>query len=166
MTIDAINPATGETISTYDEMSPSDVSAIIESAHDAFLDWRGTDFGDRAKLMGRAAELLRARSKEYADLMAREMGKPVTGGLAEVEKCAWVCEYYAENAHYFLADEIVETDATRSYAAHRPLGVILAVMPWNFPLWQVFRFAAPALMAGNAGLLKHASNVPGSALAI
>ncbi|MBW2260839.1 MAG: NAD-dependent succinate-semialdehyde dehydrogenase [Deltaproteobacteria bacterium] len=166
MTITAINPATGETIATHDEMSPGDVSDIIEGAHAAFLEWRETDFGDRSILMGRAAEILRARRMEYAELMAREMGKPLTGGIAEVEKCAWVCEYYAENAHYFLADEIVESDASRSYAAHRPLGVILAVMPWNFPLWQVFRFAAPALMAGNAGVLKHASNVPGSALAI
>ncbi len=166
MTIDAVNPATGETIATYEEMSPEEVAGIIESAHAAFLEWRETGFADRATLMGRAAEFLRARRQEYAELMAREMGKPVTGGISEVEKCAWVCEYYAENAHYFLADEIVETDASRSYVAHRPLGAILAVMPWNFPLWQVFRFAAPALMAGNAGLLKHASNVPGSALAI
>jgi succinate-semialdehyde dehydrogenase/glutarate-semialdehyde dehydrogenase len=166
MSIDVINPATGETCKTYEEMGPEEVSDIIERARAAFLEWRETDFAERATLMRRAAEILRARRDDYAQIMAREMGKPVTGGVAEVEKCAWVCDYYAENAHYFLADEIVETDATRSYVAHRPLGVVLAVMPWNFPLWQVFRFAAPALMAGNAGLLKHASNVPGSALAI
>lgn len=166
MAITAVNPATGETIATYDEMGPDEISSIIAGAHEAFLAWRETGFGERSALMRTAASVLGERKKLYAELMAREMGKPVSGGIAEVEKCAWVCEYYAENAHYFLADEIIETDATRSYAAHRPLGVVLAVMPWNFPLWQVFRFAAPALMAGNAGLLKHASNVPGSALAI
>jgi succinate-semialdehyde dehydrogenase/glutarate-semialdehyde dehydrogenase len=116
--------------------------------------------------MHEAARILRARSQRYAVLMAEEMGKPVRDGRAEAEKCAWVCEYYAERAESFLAPEPVETDATRSLVFFQPLGVILAIMPWNFPLWQVFRFLAPALMAGNAGVLKHAANVPGCALAI
>jgi succinate-semialdehyde dehydrogenase/glutarate-semialdehyde dehydrogenase len=116
--------------------------------------------------MARAATILRDRAREFGELMTAEMGKPVAGGVAEAEKCAWVCDYYAENAEEFLADQEVESDATRSFVTFQPIGVVLAVMPWNFPFWQVFRFAAPNLMAGNAGLLKHASNVPGCALAI
>jgi len=166
MTIEVINPATGERVRTHEEMTPDEVSRRLELAHQAFLRWRETDFSHRAGPMHRAAEILRERKDQYAELMAVEMGKPIAGGVAEAEKCAWVCDFYADHAEAFLADEPVETEAGKSYAAHLPLGVILAVMPWNFPLWQVFRFAAPALMAGNTGVLKHASNVPGSALAI
>jgi succinate-semialdehyde dehydrogenase/glutarate-semialdehyde dehydrogenase len=139
---------------------------VIRGVDRAWRSWRRTSFEERAAPMRRAAEILRKNAEEYARLMALEMGKPVTGGRAEAEKCAWVCDYYAECAERFLRDEPVSTDASRSYVAFRPVGPVLAVMPWNYPFWQVFRFAAPALMAGNAGLLKHASNVPGCALAI
>jgi len=166
MSLEVVNPATGETVVSYKEMSPDDTAAAVAAAHEAFLEWRGTGFEERAVLMRNAGELLRVREEKLARLMAEEMGKPVREGRAEVAKCASACDYYAEQAPGFLADETIQTEATRSYVAFRPLGVVLAVMPWNFPLWQVFRFAAPALMAGNAGVLKHASNVPGSALAI
>ena len=166
MTIESINPATRETLETYDEMVPADVDAAIEKAHQAFLDWRRVPFAERAELMHGAARILRQSSGDHARLMAREMGKPVAEGRAEVDKCALTCDYYADHAERFLAPETIATDAAKSYVAHEPLGVVLAVMPWNFPFWQVFRFAAPGLMAGNVGLLKHASNVPGSALAI
>ena len=164
--IEVLNPTTGEQVRTYDEMSPVEVIEIIQKGHDAYDDWRRTDFGHRAALMREAAHVLRDRADQYAELMALEMGKPVREGRAEIEKCAWGCEYYADNAESMLQPKPVETDAAKSYVAFQPLGVVLAVMPWNFPMWQVFRFAAPALMAGNAGVLKHASNVPGSALAI
>lgn len=166
MAMHAINPATGETINTYDEISPSDVERRIERAHEAFLGWRRTSIDERAALMRRAARELREQATAQAQLMALEMGKPIVDGRAEVDKCAWVCDYYADHAERFLQPEIIETDATKSFVTFQPLGVILAVMPWNFPFWQVFRFAAPALMAGNAGVLKHASNVPGCGLAI
>lgn len=166
MTIQAFNPATEEIIRSYEEMSSAEVASIIEKAHQAFLVWKETDFEHRSKLMKKAGELLKTNKEEYAKLMTAEMGKPIAQGRGEVEKCAWVCEYYAEHAKEFLASKTVATDATRSFVAFRPIGIVLAVMPWNFPFWQVFRFAAPALMAGNAGLLKHASNVPGCALAI
>ncbi len=164
--IETINPSTGERLASYPEMQPEAVRSIVQRVGTAFCEWRTTPFGERSRLMGQAARLLRHRQEELADLMAAEMGKPLPQGRAEVEKCAWVCEYYAENAQGFLADEVAPTDASRSFVAYRPLGVILAVMPWNFPLWQVFRFAAPGLMAGNAGVLKHSSNVMGCALAI
>jgi len=166
MSLEVVNPATGETVARYDEMTPVEAEAAVAAAHQAFLPWRRTEFAQRAALMRKAAERLRDREDELARLMAGEMGKPVKQGRAEVAKCAAICDYYADKAPEFLANEIIETEASRSYAAFRPLGVVLAVMPWNFPLWQVFRFAAPALMAGNAGVLKHASNVPGSAMAI
>ena len=166
MSITVINPTTGETIKTYRELAPEETAAAVEQAHEAYVSWRKTGFSHRAGLMKEAAAVLRRRKDELAELMALEMGKPVRDGRAEVEKCAWVCEYYADNAEGFLSNENVETEARKSYVTFQPLGVVLAVMPWNFPLWQVFRFAAPALMAGNAGVLKHASNVPGSALAI
>lgn len=166
MAIESVNPATGETIASYQEMSQEEVSLAIDGAHRAFLAWRETPFAERARLMKRAAAGLRARREEFAVLMAREMGKPLSGGRSETDKCAWVCDFYAEQAEGFLAPEKIETDASDSYVAFQALGVVLAVMPWNFPFWQVFRFAAPGLMAGNAGALKHASNVPGCALAI
>src|SRR5690606_11273708 len=166
MTIATIDPATGETIRVYAELSPGEAALIVENADNAFHSWRRTSFDERAALMRQAASILRAGADEYGRLMAEEMGKPVRDGRAEAEKCAWVCDYYAENAGRFLAPEYVETDAQESFITFQPLGVILAVMPWNFPFWQVFRFAAPALMAGNTAVLKHASNVPGCALAI
>lgn len=165
-TMDSVNPATGRTIKSYPQMTPQEVKAIIEQAHQAFLTWRTTSFAERAKLMKAAASVLRDGKEQYARLMAEEMGKPVRDGRAETDKCAWICDYYAENAERFLAAEPIETEATESFVTFQPLGVVLAVMPWNFPLYQVFRFAVPGLMAGNTGVLKHASNVPGSALAI
>ncbi len=166
MPIESVNPTTGVTIRTYDEPPPKEVAAIVEQVDAAFLPWRATSFAERAKLMQAAAQVMRSRKEEYARLMAEEMGKPIREGRAEAEKCAWVCDYYAENAEGFLGRERIETDASQSFVTFEPLGVVLAVMPWNFPFWQVFRFAAPALMAGNTGLLKHASNVPGCALAL
>jgi succinate-semialdehyde dehydrogenase/glutarate-semialdehyde dehydrogenase len=166
MALKSINPATGEMIGAYEELAPKDAVRAIEKCDAAFAAWRETSFSERGALMKNAASVLRSRREEYARLMALEMGKPVRQGRAEIEKCAWVCDYYAERAGSFLEPEIVATDARKSFVSYRPLGVVLAVMPWNFPFWQVFRFAAPALMAGNAGLLKHASNVCGCALAI
>ncbi|MBL7119096.1 MAG: NAD-dependent succinate-semialdehyde dehydrogenase [Dehalococcoidia bacterium] len=166
MTIKAVNPTTGETIKEYEEMPPGEVKDAIEKSHQAFLGWRRTSFAERARLMKKAARILRDKAEDYARLMAQEMGKPIKSGRGEAEKCAWGCDYYADNAEEFLQPEAVNTDASKSFVTFQPLGVVLAVMPWNFPFWQVFRFAAPALMAGNAVVLKHASNVPGCALAI
>ncbi len=166
MALRSVNPADGRLVQEYPEAEPEAVARILREAHAAFLEWRRTTFPERAVPLKRAGALLRERREELARLMALEMGKPVAQGRAEAEKCAWVCDYYAENAERFLSPEVIPTDASRSYVAFVPLGVVLAVMPWNFPLWQVFRFAAPALMAGNAGVLKHAGNVSGCALAI
>ena len=166
MSIESVNPATGTTLKIYDEMTPEQTAAAVEQAHTAWKAWRNTSFADRARPMKNAAEILRARKEEFARLMALEMGKPLKQGIAEAEKCALGCDYYADHAEAHLALEMVATEASKSYIAFEPIGVVLAVMPWNFPFWQVFRFAAPALMAGNAGVLKHASNVPGCALAI
>ncbi|MEX2471271.1 MAG: NAD-dependent succinate-semialdehyde dehydrogenase [Gemmatimonadota bacterium] len=163
-----VNPATGKNERTYDETTWPEAARALSDAHAAHEAWRRTTFGDRARLMRQAAELLREQAGRYAELMAVEMGKPVKDGRSEVEKCAWVCDYYADEAEGQLAPVQTDTPDTdaRTYWAYEPLGVVLAIMPWNFPFWQVFRFAAPNLMAGNAGLLKHASNVPGCALAI
>src|SRR6266481_1439734 len=166
MAIKAINPVNGKIFATYDEMTPSVVSGIISDVHEAFLKWRHTSFEERAAMMREAARILRGKAGEYARLLAQEMGKPVRDGVAEVEKCASGCDFYAENAARFLAREPILTEARNSFVTFNPLGIVLAVMPWNFPFWQVFRFAAPGLMAGNAAVLKHASNVPGCALAI
>ena len=166
MSLDVVNPATGETLKTYDEMTPQQTAAAIEEAHAAWASWRAVPFADRARPMKKAAAILRERKEEFAKLMALEMGKPFKQGVAEAEKCALGCDYYADSAEAHLAPEIVKTEASKSYVAFEPIGVVLAVMPWNFPFWQVFRFAAPALMAGNTGVLKHASNVPGCAIAI
>jgi succinate-semialdehyde dehydrogenase/glutarate-semialdehyde dehydrogenase len=162
----AISPTTGELVGEYDAHDAAAVDAKIAAASAAFRDGRSGSFEGRARVLVRAAELMRERRDALARLMAVEMGKPIREGRAEVDKCAWVCEHYAEHGALFLANEETPSDARRSFVAFRPLGPVLAVMPWNFPFWQVFRFAAPALMAGNAGLLKHASNVPGCALAI
>ena len=164
MSIQAVNPATGEIIETLEETSPAETEQILTRAHAAFLEWRTRPFGERAALMREAARVLRRRRGEYALTMTREMGKPIVQAEAEIDKCAATCDYYAQHAEAFLSPQLRETEAAKSYVRFDPLGVVLAVMPWNFPFWQVFRFAAPALMAGNAGLLKHASNVPRSAL--
>ncbi len=164
--IASVNPTTGQTIRTYQPFSNEEVETRLQQAEQAFPNWRQLSFLERGKILHRVAAKLRERQQEYARLMAEEMGKPVTQGRAEIEKCAWVCEYYADHAAKFLKPEFVDTEWTRSYVVFQPLGPILAVMPWNFPFWQVFRAAAPALMAGNPVLLKHASNVPGCALAI
>ncbi|MFT5089074.1 MAG: succinate-semialdehyde dehydrogenase/glutarate-semialdehyde dehydrogenase [Candidatus Latescibacterota bacterium] len=166
MAIVAINPATGETVQEYEEMSAAEAAEAVGKAHAAYLDWKRLSYGERALLVRELARVLRVDVDEHAQLITAEMGKSIVESRAEIEKCAWACEYYAEHTERILADEVVPTEAHKSYIAHRPLGVVLAVMPWNFPYWQVLRFAAPAVMAGNAGVLKHASNVPGSALAI
>jgi succinate-semialdehyde dehydrogenase / glutarate-semialdehyde dehydrogenase len=160
MTIQSINPATGEILESFTETSGQELDRVLGEAHAAFREWRAVPFARRAPRMREAAHVLRKRKAEYARAMTLEMGKPIVQGEAEAEKCAWVCEYYAEHAEALLAEQARETDASRSYVRFDPLGPVLAVMPWNFPFWQVFRFAAPALMAGNAGVLKHASNVP------
>jgi succinate-semialdehyde dehydrogenase/glutarate-semialdehyde dehydrogenase len=166
MPFQSVDPTTGRTLRTYAETSAADVSAALEEAHRAQRAWRESSFAQRTTVLKAAAEALRRGRDEHARLMAAEMGKPLRDGRAEADKCAWAAEFYAENADRFLAPQAVETDASRSEIVFRPLGVVLAVMPWNFPYWQVFRFAVPALAAGNAVLLKHAPNVCGCALAI
>ena len=166
MAMTSINPATGEEIETFGSLTDEQIDEKLELATRAFRRYWKTPFSDRAKKMVRAAEILEEEKEEFARLMTSEMGKTFTAAVAEAEKCAWVCRYYAENAERFLSDEAAETGAARSYVRYQPLGPILAVMPWNFPFWQVFRHVAPGLMAGNVILLKHASNVPQCALAI
>jgi len=166
MALSSINPTTDEPIRVYEEASPEEVTAALSAAAAAADRWRRVPLSQRATPLRRAGTLLRERCEDLARLMTLEMGKPLAQGRAEAEKCAWVCEHYAEHSEAFLAPEAVSTDARKSYIAFEPLGVVLAVMPWNFPFWQVFRFAAPAIMAGNVGLLKHSSNVSGCALAI
>ena len=166
MPLTSINPATGDPIQSYPEMSSREVGDILERAAREFAVWRRTPVAAHAPILKAVGAALRAQTEAFARLMAQEMGKPVTQGRAEVEKCAWVCDYYAEHAERFLAPEVIPTDAAKSFVAFEPLGIVLAVMPWNFPCWQVFRAAVPALMAGNAVVLKHASNVPGCARAI
>src|SRR5438034_8210742 len=166
MPIASINPATGETLRTFEQLSGQQIDEKLQRAFETFQSYRRTSFGERVPLMMRAAEILDSEKEDFARLMTIEMGKPIKSAVQEAEKCAWVCRYYGENAERHLADEVIETNATKSFVRFQPLGAVLAVMPWNFPFWQVFRFAAPALMAGNVGLLKHASNVPQCALAI
>ncbi len=166
MALRSINPATGATLATFDTLTPADVTAKIERASAAFRSWKSTSFDERARCLERAADILDGESDQLGRLMTLEMGKPLRAGIDEALKCARGCRYYAEHAQRFLENELVPTEARESYVRFEPLGVVLAVMPWNFPFWQVFRFAAPALMAGNVGLLKHASNVPQCALAI
>ncbi|MDX1500818.1 MAG: NAD-dependent succinate-semialdehyde dehydrogenase [Thermoanaerobaculia bacterium] len=166
MSLETIDPSTGQPIARYEEMGGDEVSSLVAAAAAAQREWRRTPFSHRAACLQRAAEALREGAAGHARLMAREMGKPLAEGRAEAEKCAWVCDHYAEHAQELLAPRPAETDAAASYVAYRPLGVVLAIMPWNFPFWQVFRFAAPALAAGNGALLKHAPNVLGCAEAI
>jgi succinate-semialdehyde dehydrogenase/glutarate-semialdehyde dehydrogenase len=165
-TIQTVNPATGEPGRSYDERSLDDALEAAAAARQAFLKWRRTSFSERSAIVHKAANVLRAGKDEFARLMTEEMGKTVTDGRAEVEKCAFHCDWFADHAEEYLANEPVEFDAEEAFVTFNPIGIVLAVMPWNFPFWQVFRAAAPALMAGNAMLLKHASNVPGCALAI
>ena len=162
----SINPTTGALIHSYAEHKAGEIQSILAATQNAWEQWRCVDYEVRATHLVRAAAVLRTHKEDYARLMTLEMGKIIAEARAEIEKCAWVCDFYAENAEGFLKDEIIETDASRSFVSFEPLGIILAVMPWNFPFWQVFRFAAPALMAGNAGILKHASNVSACSLAI
>ena len=166
MPIASINPATGQTLRTFEAHTDAEVERRVALAAREFAAWRRVPFAERAARMRRAGELLEAQKQALGRTMTLEMGKPIGAAVAEAEKCASVCRYYAEHAEAFLADEPAATDASKSYVRYDPLGPVLAVMPWNFPFWQVFRFAAPALMAGNVGLLKHASNVPQCALAI
>ncbi len=166
MPLESINPATGGRIQMYTEHTDDEIQKKLNAAQKAHSAWRQSSFDDRAKPLRGAAAILRERKEDYGKLMALEMGKPLKQGIAEAEKCAWVCKYYAENAATFLSPEIIPTDASKSFVTFQPLGILLAIMPWNFPFWQIFRAAAPALMAGNAVLLKHASNVSGCALEI
>ena len=162
----SVNPATGETLRSFETDSPDVVSTKLQKAVTAFAEYRETSFSQRSEKMQRAARILEDEKEKFGRLMTLEMGKPIRAAAEEAAKCALACRYYAENAANFLADEIVATNAAKSFIRYQPLGPVLAIMPWNFPFWQVFRFAAPALMAGNVGLLKHASNVPQCALAI
>ncbi len=160
------DPATGQRIGEYPRMSSGDCARAVAGCHDAFLAWRDASVEKRARRVGKLADVLRRGCEDFARLMAREMGKPLREARAEVEKCATVCEFYAAQAPGYLAPQPVESAARQSFVAFRPIGVVLAIMPWNYPFWQVFRFAAPTLAAGNGALLKHAPNVPGCALAI
>src|SRR5947209_3800786 len=166
MAIATINPATGLLLKSFEPLSDSQIEEKLRRAVDVFSKYRKVPFAERARMMIKAADILDKEKESLGRLMTMEMGKPFRAGVDEAVKCAWACRYYAENAERFLADEVIETTASRSYIHYQPLGPILAVMPWNFPFWQVVRFAAPALMAGNVGLLKHASNVPQCALSI
>lgn len=166
MTIDTINPATGKLIKSYNEMSSEQVSQIIDLTHDAYESWSKTNFEHRKSLMLKAAEVLNINKVEYATLMSNEMGKPITQGLAEIDKCIWCCEHYANNAEIYLQDKQIKIESQKSYISYQPLGPVFAIMPWNFPFWQVFRFACPTLMAGNAGLLSHAPISTGTGQAI
>ena len=166
MAIATINPATGETLKTFAPLDDAEIETKLALAQSTFKSYRQTTFAQRSQWLNQAAEILEQDTLKFAEIMTTEMGKTLQSALAEAEKCAKVCRFYAEKAPEFLADVAIQSDASQSYVAYQPLGTILAVMPWNFPFWQVFRFAAPALMAGNVGLLKHASNVPQCALAI
>lgn len=166
MSLQAIDPASGEKMRFYEALSSSEIADRVENGHAAFTRWRRSAIGEHADMMERLSGVLRTNVEDYSRLMAMEMGKPVADGRKEIEKCAWLCRYFAEHAERMLESEMIETEASRSFVTFQPLGVILAVMPWNYPFWQVFRLAVPALMAGNAVVLKHASNVPGCAEAI
>jgi succinate-semialdehyde dehydrogenase / glutarate-semialdehyde dehydrogenase len=166
MAIATVNPATGQLVKSFEPLSDSQIEEKLQKAADTFSKYRKVPFAERARMMLKAGAILESEKESYARVMTTEMGKTFRSAVDEAVKCAWVCRYYAENAERFLADEVVETSASRSYIRYQPLGAVLAVMPWNFPFWQVLRFAAPALMAGNVGLLKHASIVPQSALMI
>ena len=166
MAIATVNPATGQLMKSFEPLSDAEIEVKLQKAADTFSRYRHVPFAERARMMMKAADIIDHDKEQFARMMTTEMGKTLRSAVDEAVKCAWVCRYYAENAERFLADEIVETTASRSYIRYQPLGAVLAIMPWNFPFWQVLRFAAPALMAGNVGLLKHASIVPQCALMI
>jgi len=166
MAIATINPSTGKTLKTFEPLSEREIEQKIACAEETFSKFHRLSFAERAQMMRKAADILESEKKELAKLMTTEMGKTFRSAVDEAVKCAWACRYYAENAERFLADNVIETSATRSFVRHDPLGIVLVVMPWNYPFWQVFRFIAPGLMAGNVGLLKHASNVPQCALKV
>jgi succinate-semialdehyde dehydrogenase/glutarate-semialdehyde dehydrogenase len=166
MEFKSINPYNGQTVGQYNALSEAETASLLKKSDEAFRKWRNVSLEERKKLMYAAGQVLRDNVEEYAQMITLEMGKPINEARGEVNKCAWVCDYYAEKAEGFLVDEIIETDAQKSFVQHHPIGTILAIMPWNFPFWQVFRFAAPTLMAGNTGVLKHAPNVFGSAIKI
>jgi succinate-semialdehyde dehydrogenase/glutarate-semialdehyde dehydrogenase len=162
----SVNPHNEEVVGEYPTMGHDRLTTVVNEVYDSWNLYKSTSFDQRKVWLKNVASVLRERKKEFAHLMTLEMGKPLLQGIAEAEKSAWVCDYYADNAESFLQDQIIETDASKSYITYQPLGVILAIMPWNFPFWQVFRFAAPSLMAGNGCLLKHSPNVTGCALII
>lgn len=162
--IETINPSTGKVIAAYENISAEEVSRKVKAARDAFSKWKKLDLAERAEYMRRLGRVMRKNREEYARLVTEEMGKPIRQSLAEIEKCAWVCDYYAERAEVFLRDEIIPTEFRKSFVSFEPLGVVASIMPWNFPFWQVMRFAVPALTAGNVGVLKHSSVCLGSAL--
>ncbi|MFN2261495.1 MAG: NAD-dependent succinate-semialdehyde dehydrogenase [Psychroflexus sp.] len=166
MEFKSVNPYNGDQIATYTAQTKEEVERVLERSGEAFKSWRKTPLSERTELLKKVGQILRDDVEEYAKMITLEMGKPISESRAEVNKCAWVCDYYAENASEFLADEKIKTDATHSYVKHDPIGTVFAVMPWNFPFWQVFRFAAPTLTAGNTGILKHAANVFGCAIKI
>ncbi|MDH5380463.1 MAG: NAD-dependent succinate-semialdehyde dehydrogenase [Cyclobacteriaceae bacterium] len=166
MQFTSINPYNGQQVGQYTSVSDAELEVKLSTGHKAFLEWKNVPLSERSQLLKNAGVILRENVEKYARMITLEMGKPLSESRAEVNKCAWVCDYYAENASRFLADEVIATDAQKSFVRHDPLGVILAIMPWNFPFWQVFRFAAPTLIAGNTGLLKHAPNVFGCATQI
>lgn len=166
MTIQTVNPATGKNIHSYEEMDKTTIDKIIDSAHAAFLTWREFSFERRGEVFHNVAKLLEKNKQEYAHLMTQEMGKPIRFSVGEIEKCQWACRYFAENAKRMLAPQEVKTEKNKSYFTYQPLGVIFAIMPWNYPFWQVFRFAAPGLMAGNTAILSHAPITTGCGLAI
>ena len=163
MQFKSVNPYNGEELASYSSLTETELLGKIEQSEKAYSDWKETSLQKRCTLIQKVASILTENAHEYAEMITLEMGKPISESLAEVKKCAWVCEYYAENAQAFLSDTIIKTDASKSFVTHIPIGTVLAIMPWNFPFWQVFRFAAPTLLAGNTALLKHASNVFGSA---
>jgi succinate-semialdehyde dehydrogenase/glutarate-semialdehyde dehydrogenase len=166
MAIATVNPATGQLMKSFEALTDAEIEVKLQKAADTFAKYRHVPFAERARMMMKAADIIERDKEKFAQMMTTEMGKTLRSAVDEAAKCAWVCRYYAENAERFLADEVVETTASRSYVRYQPLGAVLAIMPWNFPFWQVLRFAAPALMAGNVGLLKHASIVPQCALMI
>lgn len=164
--IETINPATGKVIAAYDNESPDQVNGRVKAAREAFADWKKRDLSERTELMRRLGRVMRKNREEHARIITEEMGKPIRQSLAEVEKCAWVCDYYAEHAEVFLRDELIPTEFRKSFVSFEPLGVVASIMPWNFPFWQAMRFAVPALTAGNVGVLKHSSVCLGSALSL
>src|SRR3712207_6699421 len=164
--IETINPATGKVLATYENVNSDEVSRKVKAGRQAFVKWKKLDVSERADHMRRLGRVMRKNREEYARLVTEEMGKPIRQSLAEIEKCAWVCDYYAEHAEAFLRDEIIPTEFRKSFVSFEPLGVVACIMPWNFPFWQVMRFAVPALTAGNVGILKHSSICLGSAIKI